>query len=102
MPPPTKSSHLNSDSVKRIERQKNYFTKNGADLHEMEDGRGLGGYLQDVGDHTEGPHVRAVANGLKVDHLGGNKLWGAEEDLELLHRLKSASQPKVYNLDSVP
>ena len=61
-----------------------------------------GGYSQDVGDHAEGPHVRAVADGLKVDHLGGDKLWRPEEDLELFHWLKSASQPKVDDLDSVP
>ena len=60
------------------------------------------GYSQDVGDHTEGPHVGAVADGLEVDHLGSDKLWGPEEDLELFHRLKSASQPKVDDLNSVP
>ena len=48
------------------------------------------------------PHVRAIADGLKVHHLGGDKLWGAEKDLELFHWLKSAGQPKVDYLDSVP
>ena len=60
------------------------------------------GYSQDIGDHSEGPHVRAVADGLEVDHLGGHKLWGTEENLELFHWLESASQPKVNDLDPVP
>ena len=58
-------------------------------------------HSQDVGDYPQGPHVSAVADGLEVDHLGRHKLWGAEQDLELLHRLEFSRQAEIDDLDSV-
>lgn len=58
-------------------------------------------HSQDVGDDPQGPHVCAVADGLEVDHLGGHKLRGAKQDLELLHWLEFSRQTEIDDLDSV-
>ena len=39
-------------------------------------------YLQNIGDHAQGPHVGAVTDGLKVDHFRSHKLRGAKQNLE--------------------
>ena len=42
-----------------------------------------------------------ISYGLEVDDLGGNKLRGPEQDLQLLHRLEFSRQTKINDLDSV-
>ena len=58
-------------------------------------------HLQHVADDADRPHVGGVAYGLEADHLGGDELGRAEENLQFFHRLKLSGQTKVDYFDAV-
>lgn len=58
-------------------------------------------HVQDIGDHSDAPHVRLVSDHLEVHHLWSHELRGAEENLQFLVRFVEARQAKVDELDAV-
>lgn len=53
-------------------------------------------YLQHIADHPNRPHVGGKPNGLVVDHLRRDELWGAKEDSARVIRIKTSCEAEVY------
>lgn len=58
-------------------------------------------YLQNITNNADTPHVRAEADGIEIDHLWGDKLGCAEEDLHLFLGIVFARQAKVNKFDAI-
>ena len=56
---------------------------------------------EDVADHPHRPHVRRGGDGLVGDDLGRDELGGAEQNPDVLARIKLAGQTEVDDLDLV-
>ena len=64
-------------------------------------GPGEGGQArqEDIGQHTDGPHVGVEAHRLPLDNLGGGEFGRARRDLNQLVGIQLGGQAEVNDLD---